>query len=375
MRRPYGFPNHETLLALLFTTLVLIHFAPRQTAGQPITPPSARPHQVFIEHGDPDRLIFVDLLTGEEQAVSSRGERYTIYGGEVLFFDADRRQMMIAGADGRLRPHTFIQPGREARRIDWAISSDEQMIAWTITTGTPSALRTTTYVADSSGAASARPVFSDGPHDGIRAYPVAFNRDRNILYMDYQPDFIADFTPFRQHASLFSLDLDSGAIAPLPGEPGCFCGAGIGGGRFLRLMLAAEGGFDLRVVDLDTDLAQTIRGLGLAEYTQGGDVLLAPDGARAVYTLARVRGFGTAQQMLETVFILVDLVTMSQRILFETDDLFLRPVTWTDDDSAILLISPTAAGTWKLSVPSGELSQVASATYLGTMMPAQGGTS
>lgn len=374
MRRPSGSPHFGALLALLFATSASLHFATK-TASQPIVSLSARPHQVFVEHADPDRLIFIDLLTGEERVVSSRGERYTIYGDGVLFFDAERRQMMIAGADGQLRPHTFIQPGRDARRIDWAISSDEQMIAWTITTGTPSALQTITYVADSGGAASARPVFSDGPHDGIRAYPVAFNRDRNILYMDYQPDFIADFTPFRQHASLFALDLDSGTIAPLPGEPGCFCGAGIGGGRFLRLMLAAEGGFDLRVVDLRTGLAQTIRSLGLAEYTQGGDVLLAPDGARAVYALARVRGFGTAQQTLETVFVLVDLVTMSQRILYETDDLFLRPVAWTDDDSAILLTSPTTAGTWKLLVPSGELSQVATATYLGTMMPTQSGTS
>ena len=86
-------------------------------------------------------------------------------------------------------------PSDGVTRIDWNISHDEQTIAWTETSGDPSALTTTTWIAGIDGADSAQ-VFSDGPRNGIRAYPVAFSEDKSILYMDYQPNTIGDLTPF-----------------------------------------------------------------------------------------------------------------------------------------------------------------------------------
>jgi hypothetical protein len=327
--------------------------------------------QVFllrgIEANGDDRLIFVNLITAEETTVSVRGTNYTVLPTGVLFQDAQSQQVVVASPDGNVNPHPLIAMGEFARRVDWAVSTDGRALAWTITGGTPDALTTSTWVAEGE---TNRQVLVDGPHDGIRAFPISFNAGHDILYMDYQPDTIADFTPFRQYASLFSLDLQSGATRSLPGEAGCFCGGGIGSSRFLRLTLGGNG-FDLRVVNLDTGTQEIIPGIGLSDYTQGGDVLIAPDGTRATYALAHISNFGTPEQTFQVVFVLVDLVNMTQTQLFEISDLFLRPVAWTEDGSAILLTSPLEDGTWKISVGQNALERIASATYIGTMLPAQ----
>jgi hypothetical protein len=344
-------------LLWLICTLLAVHAASAQSSGW----------QVFVERGveGGDRLIFINLITGEETSTVVNGNQYTVLPTGVLFEDAETHRALVATPDGQVEPHPLIQPGEFARRVDWTVSSDGRALAWTITGGTPTQLTTTTWVWDGE---NTRQVFVDGPHDGIRAFPIAFNSGRDILYMDYQPDTIADFTPFRQYAALFSLDLETGETRSLPGEAGCFCGGGIAGGKFLRLTLA-ESGFDLHVVNLENGLQQRIEGIGLSDYTQGGDVLISPDGARAVYALAQVQGFGTSEQALQTVFILVDLATMTQSRWIETGDLFLHPVAWTDDASAILLTSPQQNGTWKANVEQNTLQSIATVTYLGTMLP------
>jgi hypothetical protein len=353
------------IMRRLILCLILTLFPFRLALGQ------VSAWQVFVLHSiEPDgadRLIFVNLITAEESSVSVRGTNYTVLPTGVLFQDTGTQQVLVASPDGEVAPHPLIDLGEFARRVDWALSSDGRALAWTITGGTPTALTTTTWVAQGM---NMRQVFVDGPHDSIRAFPVGFNAGHNTLYMDYQPDTIADFTPFRQYASLFSLDLDSGETRSLPGEAGCFCGGGIGSSRFLRLTLGANG-FDLRVVNLDTNTQEIIPGVGLSDYTQGGDVLIAPDGTRATYALAHISNFGTPEQTLQIVLVLVDLVNMTQTQLLEMTDLFLRPVAWTDDGSAILLTSSLMDGTWKVNIGQDTLERIASSTYLGTMLPAQ----
>lgn len=327
--------------------------------------------QVFILRGieadGADRLIFVNLISAEETEVAVDGTNYTVLPNGVLFRDTETNRALVASPNGQVAQHPLIDLGEFARRVDWTASSDGRALAWTITGGTPNALTTTTWVVEDT---NMRQVLVDGPHDGIRAFPVGFNTGHNILYMDYQPDTIGDFTPFRQYASLFSLDLETGGTRSLPGEAGCYCGGGIGSSRFLRLTLG-ENGFDLRVVNLDTNVQETIPGIGLSDYTQGGDVLIAPDGTRAIYALAHVNNFGTPEQTLQIVLVMVDLVTMTQTPLIEISDQFLRPVAWTEDGSAILLTSATQDGTWKVNIGQNTLERIASATYLGTMLPAQ----
>ncbi len=281
----------------------------------------------------------------------------------MIFYDRAHRTVQVATPDGRLTPHPFIQPGDGVTRIDWHVAPDEQTIAWTETSGSSSALTTVTWVAGIDGE-DARPVFTDGPRDGIRAYPVAFNDDKSVLYMDYQPDSIGDLTPFHQFAGLFALDLLSGETRSLPGEPGCFCGAGIAANTLVRLT-AVSGGFNLRIHNLSNDTETLLPPVN--NYTQGGDVLIAPDGSRAVYALAQISGFGTAAQSVQTVIVLVDLLNLTQYALSAPADRLLRPLAWTEDDSAVLLGDPAGLTTWKITIRDGALEAVASGLYLGTL--------
>ncbi|MFN8563758.1 MAG: hypothetical protein U0703_19555 [Anaerolineae bacterium] len=318
--------------------------------------------QVFLTSGS--QLTFIDLMTGDAHNVAVTGDRFTLVNGSVMFFDQASRRVMVADPNGRLSPHPFVQPGEGVTRVDWSVSHDEQVIAWTETSGDPSALTTTTWVAGIDGV-NTRQVFTDGPRDGIRAYPVAFNSDESVLYMDYQPNTIGDLTPFRQYAGLFALDLSSGETSALPGEPGCFCGAGIGADFFLRLTLA-DSGFSLRIRNLRNASETTLPPVN--NFTQGGDVLIAPDGKRAVYALAQISNFGTAQQSVQTVIVLVDLLTLTQRPLGAPTDRLLRPIQWTEDDSAILFTDPQTQTTWKATVSDGSFEQVANGRYLGTLI-------
>ena len=319
------------------------------------------PQQVFLIPGG--RLTFVDLLTGANQSLLVNGNRFTAMRNWVMFYDQTSHRVMLARPDGTLIPHPFIQPSAAANRIDWHISNDEQIVAWTETSGPPSALMTVTWVASIDGT-NKRQVFADGPRNGIRAYPVAFSTDHSVLYMDYQPNTLGDLTAFRQYAGLFALDLVSGTSNSLPGEPGCFCGAGIGADMFLRLTLANDG-FRLRIYNLRTDDAVLLP--PVTGYTQGGDVLIAPDGARAVYALAQISGIGTANASVQTVIMLVDLVNLSEQPLIPPSSRILRPLAWTEDDSAVLLADPAAGTTWKATVQDGAVEQVANGVYIGTL--------
>lgn len=357
-------------LATACALLVLLVGLP--AAAQVETDFDGHPLQVFlqrdIDRAGTDRIQFVDTLTGESTPVEVNGSRYTLTGRSVMFYDSVAGRVMLAQPDGSVTEHPFIQPDAQTRRIDWLISADGTHIAWTVTQdGGDGMLRTVTTVARIDGT-DVREGLVDGPRAGIRALPVAFNADHTILYMDYQPDSIADLTPFRQYAGLFALDLESGAATFLPGEPGCFCGAGLGDGLLLRLKLSDDlSGFDVVIHYLDGGLSDTIPALGLPAYNQGGDVLIAPDGSRAVYAVAQVRDFGGPNQSVRTVFALVGITARTQTALTNPITTFVQPVEWTEDNTAVIFTSPDQDGTWKVNVNDGRLAKVANATYLGTL--------
>ncbi len=340
--------------------------------AQEIPPVPGAPVQVFRQAAetDGDTLVFLNLLTGATTRVNVNGSNYAVLGDVVMFLDRETNRVMLLDAAGVLRPHPFIQPGADTRRLDWTISPDERMIAWTFTTGGSSgALFTTTYVANVDGSEQ-RVVLTDGPRSGIRALPLAFSADDTMLYMDYQPDGLGDFTPYTAYAGLFEVNLKDGSVAYLPAEPGCFCGAGFGGGRFVRMALSADlSGFDLLVADLAAQVTGTIGAVGLSNYTQGGDVLVSPDGTQAVYALAQVQDFGSPEQSVRTVFVLADLEAMEQQTLTNPLFNYLRPVAWTEGNSAILFVSANNGTTWKYNLGNDRLEEIARAAYIGTLSP------
>ncbi|MCC6804452.1 MAG: hypothetical protein IT319_16330 [Anaerolineae bacterium] len=343
-------------------TLVLIGLLLVVRAAAQGDEPSSHARQVFLTSDN--QLTFIDLMTGDAYSVGVNGDHFTVLPDAVMFFDRASHRVMVAAPDGTLSQHPFIRTSEAVARVDWALSHDEQNIAWTETSGAPTALTTVTWVSEIDGT-NAKPVFNDGPRDGIRAYPVAFSPDKSVLYMDYQPNTIGDLTPFRQYAGLFALNLASGETTALPGEPGCFCGADIGADFFLRLTLA-DSGFNLRIRNLRNESETTLAPVN--SFTQGGDVLIAPDGKRAAYALAQISNFGTAQQSVQTVIVLVDLLTLTQSPLGAPVNRLLRPIQWTEDDSAILFVDAQAQTTWKATVRDGAFEQVANGRYLGTLI-------
>jgi len=335
--------------------------------------PANHPVQVFVrtEPADPAArtLLFVDLLTGRETAVQTYGTRFTVAERTVLYWDERAARVKSASPDGTVRDHPFMQPSAGAARIDWVLSRDNKRLAWTETFRDANGqLSTITSMADSDGA-NRRVVFNDGPRaDGLRVLPVAFSADAARLYMDYQPDGLAELTAFPQYAALFALNLEDGTSAFLPNEPDDFTGAAFGAGFFIRLTLTDDGtAFDVRVVNLDKGYDALIPAERRSGFTQGGAILIAPDGRYAVYTLAEITQLGTPNQQVRTVFMLIDLVTMTQQALTEPITTFVRPTAWTEDNSAVIFTSPQQDGTWKITLQDRRLNKIAEPTYLGAL--------
>lgn len=333
------------------------------------------PWQVFVDRDIDatglDRLIFVDMLTGEQVNFDVYGERYTPFQRAVMFYDQLNQAVMLASPDGNLRQHPFVRL-ESAYRVDWVISDDNNRIAWTVTQiNDQREFSTTTTVANIDGSQS-QEVFSDGPRPDIRALPLGFDNEFDTLYFDVAHfDGLSNFTDFTLYAGVVALNLASGALTPLPDEQpaNCLCGADLRDDTFLRLRLTPDlvSGFDFYAYNLETQSRQMIPALALRGYDIGGDILMSPDQTRAVYALAQVQNFGTPQQTNRMVFVLVNLEQMTQEELTVPLTTFVLPVAWTEDNSAIILTSPLSDGTWKINVNDGRLERIAESSYIGTL--------
>lgn len=362
----YQYLSGVMLVACLL--LFSIHLTDAQTDDMPY-----HTWEVYLQRDitpdGTDILQFVDVLTGTSTVARVNGERYTPVGTSVIFYDPASQRVRQALTDGDVRDHPFIQLTAGAQRVDWIVSTDQRRVAWTLTYRTDTSIRTVTEVAATNGA-DRRRVLENGPRtDGVRALPVAFAVDNSALIMDAHPDLIGDFAPYPQYASLFRLDLATREIDLLPNENrACFCGAGVRAGQLLRLALTSDlSGFDVRVRSLESDRSSLIDALRLPDYTQAGDVLIAPDGTQAVYALSQLAGFGADAPRVNTVLVLVDLVTMRQTQLTQPVPRYVHPVRWTEDNTAVIYTSPQDSGTWKVFTADGRVMRVATASFIGTL--------
>jgi hypothetical protein len=333
------------------------------------------PFMVYVEHDQDqfglDHLLFINMVTGETTKLDLYGERYTLLGREILYFDRQTNRVMLANTSGETRSHPFIQFPDDAYRIDWTVSEDERMVGWTITRRDMlGQLSTVTYVANNDGE-NFREVFReiDLANDNLRALPIRFSEDLGTLYLDKHPDGINPYLFFSQYVAVYALDLIDGTTQALPDEFGnCICGAAIEEGLFLRLRLADDlQGFDLYLYDLKTNSKIIFPPLRLEGYNTGGDILMSPDGTLAVYALASLTPRPNQDPLTETVFVLVNLDSQTQTVLTAPVETFIRPIQWTEDNSAILFTSPRDNGTWKVTLSNGRLNRVAKATFIGIL--------
>ncbi len=186
---------HPYALATLLALLAVTTHAHAQTTWE-----------VYLDHGETaDAVVFVNPLSGAQRAATVTGERYTVLPDGLLFYDIENAAARLMRPDGSVEDHPFITPG--GYRVDWAVGAGK--IAWTRVDGPPEALTTVTRVANLDGTDVVN-VFADGPRNGIRALPVAFDADGTVLYMDFQPDGLGDVTPFTEYAGLFQVSLKDG---------------------------------------------------------------------------------------------------------------------------------------------------------------------
>lgn len=362
------------LLAALCLLLPLVALAQDDDAS---TPEAVVPHEVFLRDEGDGRatLLFIDLVTGQMTETPVTGERFTLVGDRVMYFDTTTRQVMLAAPDGTQTPHPFVQMTQQSRRIDWAVDAQNGQIAWTVTgTDGQGRLSTRTTVAALDGS-NARPLLTeiDTSNSRLRALPLGFSPDGSRLVMDSHPDGIGAFILFEQYVGLFTLDTSSGERELLPGEVGnsCICGADVWQDQFVRMRLRLSGEqnrYELHIYNLRTDDEVVLPVDAPDGFITSGDVLISPDGSLAIYTLAEITAFNTAQQRVRTQFVVVDLARLTQTPLTPRPlNAFLRPIAWTEDNSAVLFINPQEPGTWKIALDEGQLEQTARATYIGLL--------
>ncbi|MFZ4827539.1 MAG: hypothetical protein ACOYLB_09285 [Phototrophicaceae bacterium] len=326
--------------------------------------------QVFVTH-DPtttlDTLSFVAMQDGNTTTLEVYGERYTPYGEQVLFFDRFNGQVMLAHPNGELTPHPFIQPNPQTAYVDWVADDATRQIAWTFTQRAPSGeLSTLTTLAQFDGT-NPRILLEDVPRRGVRAIPLAFIRNQSALLMDYQPDQIGALTPYDEFAGMFQMPFD----APnqplfLPNEPGCYCGGDLHGALFVRLSLSDDlSGFEVHIHNLLTQASTTLPSVRLSGFTQAGDVMISPDERVALYALAQVEKFGSAEQTVRTAYVLVDLVGNTQSILMQPSAVIFRPIQWTQNNASMLFYDPNQNGTWELRLDLPRFEKIANARYIG----------
>jgi hypothetical protein len=355
-------------LLVLFGGVVPIHAQPGYEA----------PVEVYVMNNPPDaaggaaRLFFIDTVTGDIRTVDVQGQRFTIVGEYVIFQDPNTQAIYRAWMDGRVEQHPFIQPAPQTRYIDWVVSPNHEWIAWMLTNQEQGGLQTITTLARADGT-EPRVILTDGPDAFIRAVPIALT-DNWTFFFDRQPQGVGEYFFYRQYASIYKLEAGSEAPQPelLPFEPNCFCGAGIAsnGAYFARLEQVSEaGGYDVRLWDLAADVDTFARSINV-NYDSAGAVLVSPDGDRVVYSLANDVAFDSAGSGRERFMLAVmDVAAGGEQraVLFNPLLVPLLPLAWTEDGSGVLLYNPRQDGTWKLTVDSGEIRQVAGATWLGTM--------
>lgn len=357
-----------TILWLVACMLVSAPLSAQDTA----LPEAERPGwDVFIRNDEDDaatELIFINILTGEMNSISIAGERFTLLGNAVIYYDLDEDQVKQVATDTSIRDHPFVTRSADTERVDWVVFRDGGTIAWTETRrGDGRTLSTSTYVSDLDGADS-REVLVDGPRDGVRVLPVAFSAATNELIMEAHPDGISEHFSYRQYAGLFALDLVDGAVRQLPDESECYCPAGFGDRVLLRFPPSSQAdGVEVEVYSLDGSQKTAISSAAPAGFTAPGEALVSADDDLALYVVSQVPVQGVATDETRSVFVLADLQTLEQSLASNPITGLVRRVAWTEDHGAVLFTNEQQLGAWKLRLSDGKITEVASALYLGSL--------
>lgn len=341
--------------------------------GAQAVPPAQR-WDVFnlrdLQNAEAAPLSFINLLSGEAVEVAAQGSRFSVTSLGVIYLDGEDRTVKLAQTDGTIRRHPFIDFAPGDHSIDWVVSADGARIAWTIGRQlADESLATTTWLADSDGD-NLRELLADRPRIGIRLLPVAFRPRSEQLIMEVRAAEVIEAAPYRLRTGLFVLDFANGEVAsrPLPGERNCYCAYGVGADVALRLTRTSAGGFAAEVFELETDQARVIAAPPVADYPYAGNLIVSADGSLAIYALSQVDELAGAGSGFRTVLARIDLIAARQEIISRPVPALVRPIAFSEDNSALLFTTASDGGTWKLRLLDGAISKVADGVYLGRIV-------
>ncbi len=355
----------------LFITLLLLGCL---SLAQAQANPPAQHWDVFLlrdaQAADAPRLSFINLLSGEEIEVEAPGSQFSVTTSGVIYLDSEDSTVKLAQSDGTVRKHPFIGFAPGDHSIDWVVTADGARIAWTIAQQLPDgSLTSTTWLADSDGD-KLRELLVDRPRAGIRLLPVAFRPQSEQLIMEVRAAEVVEAGPYLLRTGLFALDFATGEVRSrqLPGEQNCYCAVGIGADVMLRLTRTSAGGFAAEAFALESGQAQMIAALPLADYAYAGNLLLSGDDSMAIYALSHVEDTAEPGAGYRTVLARLDLLAASQEIISRPLPTVVRPLAFSEGNSALLFTTVDAAGTWKLRLADQAISKVADGVYLGRMV-------
>ena len=315
-------------------------------------------------------VLFIDLLTGQQTAVVASGERFTLTDSGVIFFDTVEKRVKLVRSDGIIRDHPFIKITADGHRVDWAVSRDGAHIVWTISREVETdKLITATWLADVAGA-EIRELLVYGPRAGIQLLPIDFGANRGEIFMEVHADGSENLSPYTRRTGLFSLLAleDELVTRALPGDLACFCAVGFGANLMLRLAPNPEmSGLDVEIYRLDGGEPKVIPALSRGNYSDAGNILLSADGKHAVYALSQIRESGEASDDIRSVLVHVDIENLRQRIAGGPIADLLRPLSFTDENRAVLITTQRGDATWKIDLAGGSVVEVAEAVYLGQL--------
>jgi hypothetical protein len=313
-------------------------------------------------------IYFLDALSGLSTVVNvENGQHFTLVGDYVLYEKTHTGAIMTANRDGILSPHPFIQHTIDTEAIWWVTSPDRAAIAWVRVSA---AGLSEAYIAWADGR-DLRQLPIATPRPPLTLYPIALNTSRTQFF--YDSAHPATDTPYPAFEHIMMYDISNELFDTPPGEPNCLCGAAISSdGRILARLettqIAPEerGPFALRIWDLPTNASFFIPPPDV-DYRFAGDLVLNDFGTFAVYSAAA--GVGAEANIVEEAYVLmmVDVVAQQQRVLAGPGPVRYRPVSFIDEDSALLLTSAAESATYKLDLASGDLLQVSDRIYLGTI--------
>ncbi|MCY4464562.1 MAG: hypothetical protein OXE46_03395 [Chloroflexi bacterium] len=336
--------------------------------------PPAQHWDVFLQrdplHADSATLSFINLLSGEAIEVEAKGSQFTISTIGVVYLDSEDEAVKLAQTDGRIRKHPFIDFAPGDHRIDWVVSADGARIAWTIARQLDDeSLTSTTWLADGDGD-NLRELLVDRPRAGIRLLPVAFRPQSEQLIMEVRATKGVEAGPYMLRTGLFVLDFAADEVVSrqLPAEQDCYCAFGVGADVMLRLAQTGAGGFAAEVFALESDQSGVVEALPVADYLYAGNLIVSRDGSIAMYSMSQVDDEAGADSEFRTVLARIDLIAARQEIISRPIPALVRPIAFSEGNSALLFTTASENGTWKLWMVDQTISKVADGVYLGRMI-------